>query len=135
MKRTVDVEIAGCDGVEGFIAYHLSEALGTVGGYAFVKKNRITIDLSEVKTPLTPGQISDLLVSLLRAFGLDLHCNVSVTEDGLMVSVVDCDAVRNILRGSTEGGLEQLYQCPVCGYITPYRELLSEHEKLHYVFI
>jgi hypothetical protein len=137
LARVVEVTMNGLQGLEAEVAMRLTERLVGVGGLALPKSGSVAIDLSWTPYEVTPAELLGLVRSVLEEMGIDEGCEVVLESDRIEVRVKDREAVLEGLRRSgvlrrTEAG-EVLHQCPHCGYVTPYEELLREHLKVHYI--
>ncbi|MEM2700547.1 MAG: C2H2-type zinc finger protein [Nitrososphaerota archaeon] len=137
MVRVVEVTLEGLQGLEAEFATRLTERLVDVGGMALPKSGSVAIDLSWTSREVSAQELLRLLRSVLEELGIAEGCEVVLDEDRLVVRAKDRDAVLEGLRRS--GALRRpqagsgLHQCPHCGYVTPYEELLREHLKIHYI--
>ncbi len=139
MAKVVEVAMYGLQGLEAELALRLSERLVGIGGLALPKSGSVAIDLSWTPYDVTPSELLSLVRSVLEEMGIDAGCEVVLGSDRIEVRVRDAAAVREglmrsgALRRQKSG--EVLHQCPHCGYVTPYEELLREHLKIHYIGI
>ena len=137
MAKVVEVTMYGLQGLEAEFAMRLSERLVGIGGLALPKSGSVAIDLSWTPYDVTPSELLAFVRSVLEEMGIDEGCEVVLGPDRIEVRVRDAMAVREGLMRS--GALrrpragEVLHQCPHCGYVTPYEELLREHLKIHYI--
>ncbi len=139
MVKVVEVAMNGLRGLEAEVAMRLNERLVTYGGLALPKSGSVAIDLSWTPYEVTLSELLRLVRSVLEEMGIEEGCDVMLESDRIEVRVKDAGAV---LEGLKRSGLlrrsnaeAQLYQCPHCGYVTPYEELLREHLKIHYIGI
>ncbi|MDT7968228.1 MAG: C2H2-type zinc finger protein [Candidatus Calditenuis sp.] len=137
LAKVVEVVMNGLRGLEAEVAMRLTERLIGLGGLALPKSGSVAIDLSWTPYEVTPAELLHLVRSVLEEMDIGEGCDVVLESGRIEVRVRDREAVLEGLRRSgvlrrSEAG-EVLHQCPHCGYVTPYEELLREHLKVHYI--
>lgn len=133
MKDVVEVEVDGVDGLENVLAYCFSERLCHYGVMSFVKKRKVAIDLSASIHPITLDRLSKVVEECLGELDLSRACRLVYTDKGLKIIVTDEKHVKEVVSEHSGTLSDVLPTCPICGYVTPYPELLREHEKIHYL--
>jgi len=123
-KNVISIECRDINDLKPELAAYLSEKLPAV---PVIRTNDIVLDPLTKDAEISIDAVHNYVKAFLTRENIN-DCVVTINDDKILVNVT---SERRVHVKRPDSGL---LECPHCGMVTPYKEEMDVHIRIHYFF-